>query len=137
MAGSRGPTGRLRTVFIILALSAASCRNPNSRIQQRQEKFESLTASAQAIGEAWLTGSASTRYARAALGQTFVLIEQERQALASTPDLLIDTRGAELSEASERLARTVANLIQDVGAHDAASLQHHLADLPPRGTNQR
>jgi hypothetical protein len=137
MAGSRALTGRFGIVLAILALASTACRNADSRIQQHQEKFDSLTATVQAIGEAWLTGKASTRYASSAMVLTFALIEQEQQALASTPDLVIDARGAQLSQASERLARTVAGMIRDVRSRDAASLHEHLADLPRQARDQR
>ena len=137
MAGSRVLTGRLGTVLAILALASAACRQPDSRLQQHQEKFDSLTASVQAISEAWLRGTASTRYARSALIQIFDLIERERQALSSSPDVVADARGAELSQSSERLARAAAGMIQDIRSHDAASLRQHLADLPRRKRDRR
>jgi hypothetical protein len=122
---------RVRWIVIAaVALGSASCSRQDQRLQQHREKFESLGASTAAIGEAWLAGSTSGTYTTTALQQTLLLVEQERCALASTPDALLDSRGAELSQAAERLSRLIAAMMHDVGAADAASLRQHLTKIP-------
>ena len=82
------------------------------------------------IGEAWLAGSVSGTYARTALEQTRRLVEQERTALASAPQSLVDARGAQLSQAAERLSRLLAAMTQDVRTADAPSVRRHLTEIP-------
>ena len=125
------------TFALTAALAAAGCGNQEQRLQQHREKFESLGASAAAIGEAWLAGSTSGTYTGTALEQMFLLVEQERSALASTPDALLDSRGAELSQAAERLSRLIAAMIHDVRAADAASLRQRLAAIPIKPAGSR
>jgi hypothetical protein len=145
-SGSRGGVVRLRYCFagpvlqrltagswIVLAtvaIAAAGCSREDERLQQHREKFESLGSSAKVIGEAWLAGSTSGTYTSTALEQTFLLVEKERSTLASSPDALVDPRGAELSQAAERLSRVIASMTRDVRAADAASVRLHLASIP-------
>ena len=117
-------------VFAVVALGSAGCSRQDERLQQHREKFESLGSSTAAIGEAWLAGQTSGTYTSTALQQTFLLVEQERYALASAPDALIDPRGAELSQAAERLSRLIAAMIHDVRVADATSLRKHLTTIP-------
>jgi hypothetical protein len=120
------------TTFILLgtAVFCSACNGQERRLQQRQEKIESLGATATAVGNAWLDQSVSSTYARTALDQTFLLLEQERSTLASSPENLIDGRGARLSQAAERLARTIALISDDVTRGDATSARQHLSTVP-------
>ena len=122
---------RQRLLIIIMAIVlAAGCSRQDERLQQHRENFVSLGSSAAAIGEAWLAGSTSGTYTSTALQQTFMLVEQERHALGSRPGQLLDPRGAELSQASERLSRLIASMMQDIRAADSASLRQHLKEIP-------
>jgi len=117
-------------VVAIVSVGAVSCSRQDERLEEHKEKLESLRSSAAAIGEAWLAGSTSGIYTNTALEQTFMLVEQERTALTSTPDALIDPRGAQLSQAAERLSRLIATIIDDVRAARAASVRQHLTEIP-------
>jgi hypothetical protein len=122
-----------RLAAAALAAACAACSSPAAQLQQHHLKFESLRASAAAIARAWLRGDTSPRYTTAALQQTFTLVEQQRQQLASSPPLLVDPDGAALSQSSERLARDVAAMLRDVRAADRAALAQHAERLtvPP------
>jgi hypothetical protein len=112
------------------ALLLSGCTGQDKRLQQHREKLESLGATTVAICEAWLAASVSGTYTETALQQTYLLVEQERTALAGSPQALLDPRGAELSQAAERLSRLLAATIHDVRAADAASVRRRLAELP-------
>jgi hypothetical protein len=117
-------------VIAAATLGFLSCDRQDSRLQQHQEALESLGSTTLAIGEAWLAGSVSGTYTRTALEQTFRLVEQERAALASSPQSLLDPRGARLSQSAEHLSRLLALMIGDVRAADAASAGQRLSQIP-------
>lgn len=114
----------------LVAMVAAGCGRQDARLQQHQEKLESLGATTVAIAEAWLAGSTSGTYTRTALEQTFALVEQERTAVASAPQALLDPRGARLSEAADRLSRLLAVIMHDVASADADAVRRHMAAVP-------
>jgi hypothetical protein len=122
---------------LILALTQIACARQDTRLQQHEEAFESLGESTAAICEAWLAGDVSGTYLRTALEQTFALVEQERTALASSPAMLLDPRGARLSQSAEALSRVIAALIHDADAADAASVRRRLGAIPIRPAQAR
>jgi hypothetical protein len=87
-------------------------------------------ASTKAVGDAWLARRTSSTFTRAALQQLFTLLEDERRSLAETPELIVTSEGAELSRATERLARTLAALTRDVRGRDAAAVRQRLSEVP-------
>src|SRR3954453_18818918 len=117
-------------VVLAATLGCGGCSDERRQIQQHQEKLESLRATTAAIGDAWLSGAVSGTYAGTAFEQTFVLVEQERTALASAPATLADPRGARLSDAADAASRQLALLIEDVRRADAASVRTRLAKVP-------
>lgn len=117
-------------VVAVVVLISSACRGQDQRLKQHKETFESLGATTAAIGEAWLSGSLPGTYTRTALEQTFLLVEQERTALAKSPESVLDPRGAQLSQAAERLSRLLAVLIHDVRTADGASARQHLREIP-------
>jgi hypothetical protein len=117
-------------VIVVAGVCNAGCGRQDQRLQQHQEKLESLGATTAALGDAWLAGGVSGTYTRTALEQTFRLVEQERSTLVSAPATLLDPRGARLSQAAERLSRLLASMMHDVSAADAPGVRRHLADIP-------
>jgi hypothetical protein len=120
-----------------VGLSAGACVRQDARIQQHQEKLESLGSTTAAIGRAWLGGDTSGTFTRTALEQTFRLVEQERSALAGSPQALLDPRGAHLSQAAESLSRLLAMTINDVDAADAGSVRRRLTEIPIMSSARR
>jgi hypothetical protein len=112
-------------------MAGSACSRDESRLQQHRRSCESLGATTAAIGEAWLAGRLSGTYAGVAFEDTLRLLEQERAALASRPELLADPRGAELSQSAERLSRLLAAMIGDVRRADGSSARRHFEDIPP------
>src|SRR4051812_1998260 len=110
--------------------STGGCSGPEARIQQHQEKLESLGSTTAAIGDAWLAGDTSETFTRTALEQTFRLVEQERSTLAGSAQALLDPRAARLSQAAEDLSRLLAMTIHDVAAADASSVRRRLTEIP-------
>jgi hypothetical protein len=120
--------------FVLLVAAVCAGCSQDRVIDQQQEKLESLAASAETIGRAWLDGSVSSTYARTALERTYQLAEQERSTLARSPQYLANPRGARLSQDGERLARTIASMMEDVRRGDVNSGRTHLSSLPFSGT---
>lgn len=123
--------------LLTAALIATACGRHDERLRQHDQKLESLAASATAIGRAWLAGSTSGTYTITALEQTYVLVEKERAALASTPDALVDPHGAELSQSAERLSRVLAAMRYEVLGSDASSVRQRLRDMDGLTTERR
>jgi hypothetical protein len=116
----------------VLALCSVACARQDERLAQHKEKFESLGSTTNAIATAWLNGDTSSTYTLTALEQTFLLVEQERSALATSTGMLVDPRGASLSQSAERLSRLIARITEDVRTSDGAEARRHLADIPIR-----
>jgi hypothetical protein len=123
---------RLATRRVAIALTALTigCSGLDRRLQQHHEKLASLESTTVLVARAWLSGDVSGTYTTTALEQTFALVEQERAALASAPQALLDPRGARLSQAAERLSRLIAVMINDVRAADAPAVRRGLAAVP-------
>ncbi len=119
-------------VVLVLALTGSACSRQDARLEQHKEAFASLGETTAAVSEAWLGGDVSGTYTATALEQTFLLVEQERTALAASPEMLQDARGAALSQSAEHLSRLIAALIHDVQGADGASVRQRLAQIPIR-----
>jgi hypothetical protein len=124
-------------LILVIVLTCGACGRTDQKLEQQRDNLKSLTASTAAIGEAWLAGSISGTFTATALEQVFLLLEQQRQALAAAPKMLVDQRGVELSQASEALARLLAAMMHDVRAADAGAVREHLAKLPTLGLDSR
>jgi hypothetical protein len=133
----RDAIARAAAATVVLAVMlASSCASQQDTIQQQQEQLESLGATTQALGEAWLAGNLSGTYTRTALEQAFAQVEQARTALAARPRTLLDPRAARLSQGAEQLSRVIAAMVHDVDGADADRVRAHLAAIPilPEGS---
>jgi hypothetical protein len=119
-----------RVACAVFALWAAACSRQDQDLARHNEKFQSLGSTTAAIAGAWLDGNVSGTFTLTALEQTFALVERERTALAASPHMLVDPRGASLSQESEHLSRLIAAITHDVRAADAASVRRHVAEIP-------
>jgi hypothetical protein len=124
-------------MIALIAAAQIGCGRQDDRLREHREKLESLEASATAIGESWLAGSVSGTFTTTALEQTFRLVEQERSAVASAPDELVDPRGAELSQSAERLSRLLAAMMHDVRAADASSVRERMTTIAAAHAERR
>jgi hypothetical protein len=118
------------TLCIILSAVAAGCSRQDQQIDQHLKALQSLESTVHAIASAWLDGQVSGTYAHTALDQTFVLVEAERAALASRPQMMIDRRGARLSDTADDLERLIAGLLQAVRGADAVTVRDRVARMP-------
>jgi hypothetical protein len=123
--------------YLLLAVLGFTGCNQDHKFQQHQEKLESLGATTAAIGEAWLSGHVSGRYAATALEQTMRLVEKERTAVASEPQALSDPTGARLSQTAERLSRLLAMMMRDVAGRDDVSFRRRLDEIPVASVEPR
>jgi hypothetical protein len=115
---------------------AAGCGSRESDVQQHAEKIESGRATAVAVAKAWLAGDASGAYTRATLERMFQLIEQERSAVAATPEDLAAPAANAVAREGEELARVLAALTDAVSRRDESSVRRHLDDLTPHVSAQ-
>jgi hypothetical protein len=111
----------------------SACSSPAQQLREVQKNIRGLTATTQAVADAWLTGDVSATYSRTAFQQTLRLLDTQRASLNSSPRLLADPRGAALSRDAEQLSRALAALIQDARNGDTASARGHLPQTPSRG----
>ncbi len=119
-----------RDLVLIAALVLTGCAREDEQIRQHRQAFESLGSTMAAIDQAWLAGDLSGTFTVTALEETLQLTEQERAALAASPAMLGDPRGAQLSQAAERLSRLLASTIHYVRAADSDGVRRCLADNP-------
>jgi hypothetical protein len=115
---------------LISIASSAACNREDRQIRQHQEALQSLGSTVRAIAGAWLDGRVSGTYAQTALERTFLLVEQERTSLASRPEMLIDERGARLSDTADHLERLIAGIQHAMRGANAVAVREGLADIP-------
>ena len=127
----------ITVLCLVAAVASSACSRHDRRLQQHQKVMQSLGSTTHAIVGAWLTGQTSGTYTQTALERTFRLIEQERTAVASTPETLMDQRGARLSDMADQMSRLVALVMNDVRVADGAAARRHLALLPDNAHDGR
>lgn len=126
-----GAFARLTAAGVVAAaIACGACASQQDTIQQQQEKLESLGASTQLIAEDWLAGQLSGTFTKTALEATFTQVEQQRAVLAARPQMLLDARGAALSQRAEALSRLIAQVIHDVDGADSDAVRRRLAAIP-------
>jgi len=114
---------------LALAVVSTGC-SEETEIQRHREKLESLGATTEALGLAWLAGKTSATYTGTALTQTLQLVESERSGLGRSAAALADPAGAELSQSAEKLSRLLGALIQAVQRADHTSVHRHVSEIP-------
>ena len=110
----------------------AACGSTQELVNQQQKALVSLTSTVVAVGDAWLDGDVSTRYARTALESTAALLEKERAKIGASPDTLTDPRLALLSESQTTLARQIAVLRKALAESDAATVRRQIRAVGSR-----
>jgi hypothetical protein len=105
-------------------MTTGGCSRPHDILTHRK-KVDSIQSSISSVADAWLAGDISSRFAAAAFERTFILIEQERSAMAASPDALADPPVAALVTRLESLSREVAMLTQDVTTRDYTAMRLH------------
>jgi PBP1b-binding outer membrane lipoprotein LpoB len=129
---------RARSILIgLAALLLSGCSSQEEQLQQHAAKMVSLRATTNAIGNAWLQGDVSGAYAGTALNQTFRQVEQERAAVAKTPETLAEPRAIRLVREGEQLSRAISALAHDVSAGDGSKVRLHLNDLTESASEHR
>jgi hypothetical protein len=111
-------------------VAVSGCSRQDRQLAQHQKDFESLGATTAAIVQAWLAGDVSETYSQTVLDRTLRLVEEERTAVASRPQLLLDPRGAHLSQTADHLSRLIAMLMHDISVADEFSARRRMADIP-------
>jgi hypothetical protein len=129
----------LRPLALILlpALVLGGCSRQDAKLEQYAKALSSLTATAAAIGDAWLAGFVSGTYADTALERTLQLVEAERQTLGGASNLLIDPRGARLSRQAERVSRALALMVKSVRESDAGGVRREMSEAVSAGNGSR
>jgi hypothetical protein len=113
------------TVLCALVLAVTSaCRSQDQIFKQQREGVRSIESTAGALADAWLSNVISATFAQVALDSVQQLLEKQRAELGADAKLLADPRGAQLSDTSEHLSRTLAELSIAIGRQDRAAVQH-------------
>jgi cytochrome c oxidase assembly factor CtaG len=115
--------------LLVAVLGASACQSQDQILSQQRKVLTSLRATTETVGEAWLAGNLSATFTRTALEQTLQQLDAERSELGSSPQLLADPEGAELSQSTDRLSRIVALVWKDVSDADSDAARRHLAEM--------
>jgi hypothetical protein len=108
------------------------CETRQEMVNQQQKALASLNSTVMVVGNAWLEGNVSTRYARTALEATAALLEKERAKIGASPDALLDPGIASLSESQNQLARQIAVLRKALADSDVAVIRQQIAAVESR-----
>jgi hypothetical protein len=108
---------------IMMGCMLSGCASREAELAQHRDAIASAIATATTIGDAWLGGRVSSTYARVACERTLRLVEDDRQSLAASLELLSDPHGAALSDEAEELARALAQMRQAITTGDSARVR--------------
>jgi hypothetical protein len=128
-------TGGAATRLLLLpALVAALCgggcgSDPERVLSTHRQTLASCEHTAAMIGEAWLTGTVTARYALTASAETVRLLGQRQAELLADLPLLATNDGAAISDAEERVSRAVAALSAAIDLGDATAVRRQLDTL--------
>src|SRR4051812_18224332 len=90
-----------------IVLISGGCTSKEDRLRQQRQAVESIRASAQLTGRAWVSADVPTPFTGDAFTQLLQLLDSERSSLESAPASLADSDTAALSQDCERLSRQV------------------------------
>jgi hypothetical protein len=122
---------RLPAALSTLLVASVGCTSSDARLEQHRRTLQSLTTSAAAIGDGWLSGHLTSRFAGTALERTFELVEQERQSLAGDPGAMAEAATWSLVQTADAESRAIALMARDITADDRPLLRQHLAQRAP------
>jgi hypothetical protein len=129
------PTGGAATrVLLLSALVAALCgggcgSDPERVLSTHRQTLTSCEHTAAMIGDAWLAGTVTARYARTASEETVRLLGQRQAELLADLPLLATNDGAAISDAEERVSRAVAALSAAIDRGDGPAVRRQLDTL--------
>jgi hypothetical protein len=142
LTGRREPPtgGAVARVLLLPALVAALCgggcgSDPERVLSTHRQTLASCEHTAAMIGEAWLAGTVTARYARTAAEETVRLLAQRQAELSADLTLLATDDGAAISDAEERVSRALAALSAAIDRGDAPAV-HRQLDTLKSGSSQ-
>jgi hypothetical protein len=115
------------------AIASAGCGGEDARVEQHTRALTSVSSTLESLADAWLGGQVSGAYMQTSLDRTFQLLEDERRALAASPQALIDPRAAQLSQRAERLSRVLAAMVKAVEDSDRDAVRHEVEAVRATG----
>lgn len=112
-----------------IAVISGGCTSQHDRHRQQSQTVESIRASVQAAGRAWVSAEVSTAFTRDAVAQWLQLLDAQRSDLDAMPADLAGADTAALSQECERLSRHMARLWKAADEEDRRAAQQVLADI--------
>lgn len=131
------PLTRSRLLLTVLAaaLCGSGCgSDPRRVLAAHRQALASCEQTAAMIGEAWLSGTVSARYAQTAYQETVRILAQHHAELSADLPLLATADGAAMSDAEERVSRAAASLSAAIGRGDASAVRRE-SDALARGSS--
>jgi hypothetical protein len=120
---------------LAVAIAVCSgCGGQQRALTVQRAGLTSLNETAAMVGAAWLSGRVSSTYAATAFDAGERLLAGQQADLSADLVLLATPEGATLSQAEERLSRTLASLFDAVTKRDVPAMRRHLGELTSSST---